>query len=227
MNKRAFDNEDELVRLYLSGVSRNALCKQFSCSDTSVMRCLLEHGVALRTHAMQSAIRSRVDPKRLREHVETRAIAGEGGCWNFTGKLYKGYGRMVVNGKSWYAHRLAYTAFRGPIPPLMAVGQRCGNHRCVNPAHLILLTGKQCIARAVKGRSRASGLKQSLRMRGERNGAAKLTWEAVRLIREAASRGADVWALAHEYSVSTDTIVKVIRNQSWKVGIAALMPVGR
>jgi hypothetical protein len=36
------------------------------------------------------------------------------------------------------AHRYAYAAAFGPIPDRQYVVQRCGNHLCCNPAHLIL-----------------------------------------------------------------------------------------
>jgi hypothetical protein len=73
-----------------------------------------------------------------------------GDCWMWTGRVDKyGYGRLSPH----RAHRLAYQTFIGAIPAGMQVDHRCHNEdadcpggrvclhrRCVNPAHLQLLT---------------------------------------------------------------------------------------
>jgi hypothetical protein len=63
-------------------------------------------------------------------------------CWIFGGSLHRsGYGKFWLLPKGHMsAHRAAYTLFKGPIPPGMTVDHLCFQPRCVNPAHLRLLT---------------------------------------------------------------------------------------
>jgi hypothetical protein len=58
-------------------------------------------------------------------------------CWNWTGCQHKkGYGQVKFDGKTWWAHRLAWLIFRGPPPAGKDLHHRCENEECVNPDHL-------------------------------------------------------------------------------------------
>jgi len=66
-------------------------------------------------------------------------------CWEWTGSLTatrggNRYGRINVweagRRVCWWAHRLAYTVWRGPIPERYHVDHKCRNTVCINPAHL-------------------------------------------------------------------------------------------
>jgi hypothetical protein len=59
------------------------------------------------------------------------------GCWEWQ-RGRKGYGQVWLEGKKWYAHRLAYTLCRGEIPPGKSICHTCDNPRCVRPSHLWL-----------------------------------------------------------------------------------------
>ena len=65
------------------------------------------------------------------------------GCWEWTGKLSQGYGRMEVRRRSIAAHRVAYQVFVGPIADGKQLDHLCRNTCCVNPAHLEPVTSRE------------------------------------------------------------------------------------
>lgn len=64
-------------------------------------------------------------------------------CWNWTGALAKGYGRINCAGDKWLAHRWSYEHHVGPIPEGLDIDHLCENTRCVNPEHLEPVTGAE------------------------------------------------------------------------------------
>ena len=62
------------------------------------------------------------------------------GCWEWTGRLEKGYGRFGIDRRDWGAHRFIYAMAYGPIPPGMLVCHSCNLRRCVKLTHLFLDT---------------------------------------------------------------------------------------
>ncbi len=68
------------------------------------------------------------------------AVNDETGCWEWTAALAKGYGRFGVGARASHtvvqAHRHAYEALRGPVDRKMECDHLCRNRRCVNPAHI-------------------------------------------------------------------------------------------
>jgi hypothetical protein len=84
------------------------------------------------------------------------------GCWLWKGTiLYTGYGqRSLGGGVAKLAHRLAYELSVGPIPRGMKLdhtchnqdktcpgGWSCAHRRCVNPAHLEVVTQRENVLR--------------------------------------------------------------------------------
>jgi hypothetical protein len=69
-------------------------------------------------------------------------------CWLWTGTLSSyGYGVIGVNYKTLKAHRVAYTAAVGEIPPGLHVDHLCRVRTCVNPEHLEPVTPRENILR--------------------------------------------------------------------------------
>lgn len=58
------------------------------------------------------------------------------GCWLWKGTPKSVYGRVSLDGRKVYAHRVAYEMWVGPIPNGCIIHHKCGNTRCVRPSHL-------------------------------------------------------------------------------------------
>jgi hypothetical protein len=86
--------------------------------------------------------------ERLEERIDRSA---PNGCWLWTGHRRgdRGYGGIKIDGKEYYAHRVVYEFFVGPIPEGLELdhichntdatcpgGATCLHRRCVNPDHL-------------------------------------------------------------------------------------------
>ena len=65
------------------------------------------------------------------------------GCWLWEGTRSDGYGLSSYQGKTVWAHRLAYALSKGPIPPGCYIEQRCRVRSCVNPDHLDAVTPRE------------------------------------------------------------------------------------
>lgn len=83
---------------------------------------------------------------RLLEKIERDPVTG---CWNWTGaRDVTGYGRFGYyegNGpcRTLGAHRVAYLLLVGQIPDGLQLDHLCRNPKCVNPAHLEPVTGRE------------------------------------------------------------------------------------
>jgi hypothetical protein len=80
------------------------------------------------------------------------------GCWLWTAATNgDGYGTFHLGGGDPMvgAHRFAYEALRGPIPPEMELDHLCRNRLCVNPDHIELVTTQENIRRGHGGQHQA------------------------------------------------------------------------
>lgn len=74
----------------------------------------------------------------------------EGRCWIWRRHVNRGgYGIVVIQRRSWLAHRWTYTKLVGPIPEGLQLDHLCRVRRCVNPAHLEPVTSRENTARGV------------------------------------------------------------------------------
>lgn len=79
--------------------------------------------------------------------VHVNAVTG---CWIWlAAKNVGGYGQFVVNGRQIGAHVASYGAFVGPLQAGMHIDHLCMNQRCVNPAHLEMVTAAENARRYV------------------------------------------------------------------------------
>src|SRR5579871_4322135 len=67
------------------------------------------------------------------------------GCWRWTGRVDRGgYGLFSISRRTIVrAHRQGFTLAFGAPPAWACVLHRCGDRRCVNPAHLYLATAHE------------------------------------------------------------------------------------
>jgi hypothetical protein len=76
---------------------------------------------------------------------------GDDGCWIWMrARTPDGYGRVGVDHKIRFAHRVAYELEVGPIPDGLILDHLCRRPMCVNPRHLEPVTQRENI---IRGRS--------------------------------------------------------------------------
>lgn len=77
----------------------------------------------------------------LPERIVSKIERTDTGCWAWTAATNgKGYGLISIDGSAKLAHRVVYMELAGPIPDGMTIDHVCRNKRCVNPAHLDVVT---------------------------------------------------------------------------------------
>lgn len=119
------------------------------------------------------------------------------GCWVWRGRVNRdGYGLRSRKKGTRLAHRISYEQRVGVIPPGMHLHHTCRNRRCINPAHLSLVTPSE--------NSQAPS-----EVRG------KLTADEVRAIR-ALSGKLSYQEIADAFSVTYATVSSIMRRASWQ-----------
>jgi hypothetical protein len=175
--------------------------------------------------------------ERFQRKVDVRP-ANE--CWPWIGCTNDdGYGKVGIEGKTYYAHRLVLEWKLGrPLLPGMESKHSCDNPPCCNPDHLFEDTHKGNMQDAiVKGRLKVPVWTPELQAKhrentpkgdghwtrqspekvptGEAQGNSKLTWEIVRDIRARRAAGQMLKEIAPIYDVSLPLVSMIARNLIW------------
>lgn len=136
------------------------------------------------------------------------------GCWLWLGTLVKGYGTMRWMGGNYRAPRLAWEAFRGPIPSGMYVCHRCDNRACINPDHLFLGTPRANVLDMMnKGRA--------VFLSGEANGWSRLATEDVMAVLRDPRPARNI---AAAYGIGKTTVTDIKRGNRWGSTTGAARP---
>ncbi len=78
------------------------------------------------------------------EEAQNNYIVDFNGCWRWCFNVNNnGYGRVTIDGKRDYAHRVFYRNTKGLIPYGMVIDHLCRVRDCVNPRHLEVVTHKE------------------------------------------------------------------------------------
>jgi hypothetical protein len=160
-------------------------------------------------------------------------------CWLWSaGRFRQGYGMFWFQRRNHYANRIAYLSEHGSIPDGLNVLHRCDNPPCCNPAHLFLGTDSDNTAdmhskgrhsfgerhwtvrqpdKVRRGAQHHFNARPETRLRGERNGRAKLTADDVHQIRQMyASGSCDKATLARLFKVSDVNVTAIVRYETWR-----------
>jgi hypothetical protein len=146
----------------------------------------------------------------LKRKLEAGLLADGSGCWMWQGRTNEsGYGEVAFRSVDYLTHRLAWTLYRGPIPPGLCVCHHCDRPACCNPSCLFLDTRAGNNADMVaKGRKRGS--------KGETNGRVLLTEKDVLEIRAMYRDGISVAEITEAFGVSYAAIWNIVHYRTWK-----------
>ena len=130
-------------------------------------------------------------------------------CWEWKGARNPvGYGRMRLNGKMIYPHRLTWDLKHGPIKTGLLVCHTCDNPPCCNPAHLFLGTHADNSADCVR-----KGRHKRVSPRGQDAGRAKLTNAQVVAIRNDPRVQR---LIAADYHIDSSSVSDIKNRITWR-----------
>lgn len=141
------------------------------------------------------------------ELIKERIVIDDNLCWIWQGgKDRDGYGRMRLDGKERFTHRIAYAAWVGPLEPGKVIMHTCDVPACCNPEHLKQGTqaenNRDC---ANKGR----------KPKGSANGNSKLTELQVKWMRHLFTQGISGESLSQIFNISRVQVRKILNFENW------------
>ncbi len=157
--------------------------------------------------------------EKIRQRIKSKSRISKSGCWIWTGTLMKArkvngrtflpYGVFNHKAKTYRAHRMSWTVFKGEIPIGMLVCHKCDNPKCVNPNHLFIGSHQDNATDcAKKNRTR----------KGNNSPVARLTTARVIAARKGYkpySKTHGCRAYARKYGVSDSEMVMAIHGDRW------------
>ena len=151
---------------------------------------------------------------KFRHHIALLSEElGPDECWPWNAAAVRNdtYGQLgtAVEGRriKLYVHRMSQDLLNGALEPGDEVLHSCDYKPCCNPRHLRNATHRDNLNEAFE-RSRYA--------RGERQGHARLTEQAVREIRVRRARGELLKVLAGEFGVGIPTVREAAERITWR-----------
>lgn len=126
-------------------------------------------------------------------------IGAPDACWEWTGRLARGYGQFDVAGRKLNAHRVAHQLKHGATS--LHVLHSCDNPRCVNPAHLS--AGRQ--------QRNSEEMARKGRAKGQ-----KLTEAIVLQIMALRARGLGSKRIGRGLGLNDHTVRDILIGRSWR-----------
>lgn len=130
------------------------------------------------------------------------------GCYVWTGSTSQGYGQFRVKGKTWKAHRWAWTQRHGEIPKGMNICHHCDNPGCVRDEHLYSGTHQDNVNDRQRRNRQASH-------KGQLNGRAKLTEDQVVLIKLRLKLNESQNSIAKAMNISHRQVWSIAHDEAW------------
>lgn len=138
-------------------------------------------------------------------------------CWEWMNCVQSnGYGRINVNRKSTYVHRLAYRLSKGSIPNGIDICHKCDNRRCCNPEHLFAGTRLDNMRDAKEKGRTSSGRKHGATVICHSRARAKLTMEKAREIRLLRASGISTKEIAAKFEVDASNVRLIVAYKIWR-----------
>ncbi len=138
-------------------------------------------------------------------------------CWLWAGPFYlRGYGRLNLRGKTYYAHRLMFAHIHGLAPEGIQICHHCDNPTCVNPSHLFAGT-RSDNAKDMMAKGRGRGQFSTDSTSGERNVKAKLSRQQVDEMRSLFRGGGfSKKELGRRFGITSVMACYIINGKHWK-----------
>ena len=141
--------------------------------------------------------------RSITERFFEKVSKKENGCHDWTGCIMpNGYGQFHKDGKTQYAHRVAFEIANGE--PTEYVLHKCDNRKCVNPDHLFSGTFDENMADMVAKKRQAHG---------EKNSHAKLNAEQVKSIRSEVGLHREIGV---KYGVTASLVSMIRSGRIWR-----------
>lgn len=190
--------------------TENVKAKKYGIGQSAAKRLIINNGMMKVQRLARNGVGSS-DPKRganMKKPIEERFFSKvtkvESGCHEWTGCIMpNGYGQIRKDGKTAYAHRVAWELEHGKVPEMFVL-HKCDNRKCVNPEHLFVGSFDDNMTDMVAKKRQAHG---------ERNGHAKLTKEQVLQIRQEVGLQREI---AAKYGVTYSLIGMIRSGRIWK-----------